>query len=653
VAVPVVTEQASLLFPEVPAAVEEVAKQPKASVSSVNPAFDGLSAGSGDQNSVPPAALGSVSIVNASSTHGRESSAVENSATDVRSVSSVNGHNQTGTEAGEASGSADEANHEGMNGASRVHAPPPVESTAEPDPRPMEAVETHSVEGESTGGGKGTEGLSSAWSEPQPLVDPVEVTFDHALLPDVLRDWLVDASNRRGTVIEMALPAMFLALGAVIGNFFVVLPRQYDHSFRVYMMVWGLLVAPSGSRKSAQDDMLGPIYQIQRRLNLEDAERNAENEIQRNILEKKRRGLEESLVRAAKNGLDDADTREAEKQLHQIMKKEAELSPRTRRLLVNDSTTEKLTMLASQFPRGITCYRDELHAWFENLTRKSREGDQGYYLEGWNAAKTFTQDRVGRGSIEVERHTVAVGGNIPGSMLREAIKTAGRASGLLQRFQAAVVIEDYPSHLAADREPDERALTAYEALLTGIFELTSQDEDVVERELRFSPAASKLYREWEAELQKRRNTAGSVSEDYAGHISKYTSFCAAIAGIYHVVEMVSSGATSIQVSADAAKRAIKTVAFFEEHAKRLYGIHVDPKLDLAQKLFGQLISSKGTAVPVRDLYRSIGKSVQVTEPALELLEERGWVKLYQVKPSNGGRPSTMAVPHPAWKTLKP
>jgi Protein of unknown function (DUF3987) len=87
----------------------------------------------------------------------------------------------------------------------------------------------------------------------------------------------------------------------------------------------------------------------------------------------------------------------------------SQATPVRRRLIVNDTTVEKLGELLNQNPNGVLIFRDELTGFLRTLDCESHETDRAFYLEAWNGTRRFVHDRIGRGTIDIQVHECRCG----------------------------------------------------------------------------------------------------------------------------------------------------------------------------------------------------------------------------------------------------
>jgi hypothetical protein len=143
---------------------------------------------------------------------------------------------------------------------------------------------------------------------------------------------------------------------------------------------------------------------------------------------------------------------------------EEEQPPVRKRYVVNDTTIEKLGEVLSDNPKGVLIFRDELMGFLRQMDREGHEQDRAFYLKAWNGTGSFTYDRIGRGTINIDACCVSLSGGIqPGpltSYMEATARGGGGDDGLMQRLQLLVWPDVDPEWRNVDREPDERARRA-------------------------------------------------------------------------------------------------------------------------------------------------------------------------------------------------
>ena len=298
---------------------------------------------------------------------------------------------------------------------------------------------------------------AESWPDPRPIESelvPV-IAFDaQALLPDVLREWVVDEADRMPCAQDYVAAAAMVALGSVIGARCSMQPKSKD-TWRVVPNLWGGVIGdPSEKKSPAISAGMRPLdYLILRAAEIHKHELN-KYESEKIVYDAKTEALEARLKSVAKKP-ESGDLSAIAREL-QEHKGSAPEEPKVRRFKTNDSTVEMLGELLKDNPNGILVLRDELVGLLANLDRYGHEGDRAFYLESWNGIGGFETDRIGRGSISIPNLCLSVFGGIQPDKLVSYLEQASHSlgnDGLLQRFQILV----YPNHRSwewRDRTPD-------------------------------------------------------------------------------------------------------------------------------------------------------------------------------------------------------
>ncbi len=243
---------------------------------------------------------------------------------------------------------------------------------------------------------------SDEWPEPQTIkaaLKPVPV-FDLDLLPNAFKPLVADASELMQAPADFIAVPLMVAAAAVLGNRWAIAPKAHDLSWKVTPVLWGAVIGRPGTKKSpCIDKALAPLSKIETTLAANHAVKLSQYQAAQLIYE--------AQVAAAKK---QAKTSQA---VPPLPPKPEE--PQPERLVVNDSTYQKLGDILQWSPRGVVVVMDELVGLLESLTAKGQEGARAFYLAAWNGNQTHRIDRVGRGSIVIDRLAVSVlGGMQPG-----------------------------------------------------------------------------------------------------------------------------------------------------------------------------------------------------------------------------------------------
>lgn len=518
------------------------------------------------------------------------------------------------------------------------------------DPQIREEIESLAGTAGSLAGLEGAvHGDASIFSDPIPLPSdrPPVPSFNFDLLPSALEPWIRDIALRMQCAADFLFAAAMVALAAVIGRRVAIRPKRFD-SWLVVVNLWGGVIGRPGLLKTpAVQEVLRPLNKLERDAaeKFKDAKRAFKAASYKADAHKK--ALEADLKKAVKNGGGD----DIAKQIVEIMPEE----PARTRLIVNDSTVEKLGEILSENPNGVLCYRDELLGLLKSLDKEGQEGARTFYLQAWNGDSGYTYDRIIRGTVDIESAIVSVFGSIQPGPLREYVSGAvayGKADdGLLQRFQLLV----YPNQTRAwnnvDQAPDTDARDAAYEVFVRLNAITALDvgaeiefRDTAEIPfLHFDGPAQERFDAWRAALEDRLRS-GDEEEIFESYLAKQRSLVPSLALIYHMVDV---GCGPVRV--ESLERAIRACDYLEGHARRVYAVAMNPGLAAAHALAKKLLNRKvASPFTLRDVYQhgwSQLRSASEVGKAVDVLLDYDW--LVQTKSQGAtGAPRTSYVVNP-------
>jgi hypothetical protein len=502
--------------------------------------------------------------------------------------------------------------------------------------------------------GTGGCGASEPWPDPEPLpggLPPVQ-PFDAALLPTALRPWIADIAERMQCPPDFPAVAAVVCLATVVGRQIGIRPKARD-DWTVVPNLWGCIIGRPSALKS-------PALAEPRRMldALEAAARDAHDDAMREhtaelaVFEAEQKHAADLLKKAVKAG----DSLRA----HAIARETAEPPepPRRRRYLTSDATVEKLGELLRDNPRGVLIFRDELTGFLRSLDREGREGSRAFYLEAWNGTGSYTFDRIGRGTVEIEAACVSILGGIqPGPLagyLSDMLRGGTGDDGLLQRLQLAVWPDDPGPWRNVDRWPDGDARRAARAVYDRLDAIdpsaigaTQDDGDAVPW-LRFGGAAQEAFDGWRAALEARLR-ADAMHPAMESHLAKYRSLAPSLALLFHLADAPDGG----PIARPSLLRALAWCEYLEAHARRIYAPAMTPELTAARELDRRL-PSLPDPFSARDVYRHGWTALDRdgTAAALAALEDYARIRAERTERPDGGRPTTRYRVHPSLREAR-
>lgn len=480
------------------------------------------------------------------------------------------------------------------------------------------------------------------WSEPEPIIStlfPVPDFDAELLLPDALRDWVMDEADRMPCPPDFVAAALVVFLGDVIGARCAIKPKSCD-DWQIVPNVWGGCVGlPSSKKSPAIGAAMQPLNLLITKAMKKHEEALGAYETDKLVFEARKDAIESRIKSAAKDPKK-SDINQIAQEL-QTLRQDNQEKPILRRYKSNDTTVEKLGELLKENPYGLLVLRDELVGLLSSWDKSGREGDRSFFLEAWNGNASFDTDRIGRGSVFIPNLCVSIFGGIQPDKLTRYLEQAANAlenDGMLQRFQVLV----YPDQHAwewRDRTPDKLASKRAGCVFETLAEFDPMDwgaspiDDYTKFPcFRFDEEAQSIFIEWSHELHRNR----LPFEDnplISQHLTKFDKLFPALALIFHLVDCAATGNRG-SVGVESANRAAAWCTYLEAHARRCYGLLADDGLRSAQALVTKLSKDKlrdgFTARDVRrNQWRYLTSDVAV-QAALDWLEDEKWLRSYEV-----------------------
>ena len=497
------------------------------------------------------------------------------------------------------------------------------------------------------------------WEDPVPLPEglPPVAPLESAMLPEPLRRWIVDVSERMQIPPDFAAAGAVVVAGSLIGRGVGIRPKRQD-DWLVVPNLWGAIVArPSLMKSPALAEVMKPLARLVARAYERYQQAMLDYEMDVMVAEAMKGALKDELKKAAREAGRSKDRSKLEEIARHSQDTDAPEEPVLRRYKTEDATVEKISDILLENPRGILVHRDELSGWLRNLEKQGREGDRSFYLEAWNGTGTFDVDRIGRGSLHVPALCLSILGSIqPGplsSYVYQATQGQKGDDGLLQRFQMLVWPDPPASWRNVDRWPDTEAKNrAYEVfrLLDALdpedFGASGNEEGV--SSVRFADESQEVFDQWRNQLEIKLRTT-ELPPALESHIAKYRSLMPSLALIFQLIEFVNGNAEGGTVGLRPTVQAAAWCEYLETHARRLYASSENPAMEGARALLERIRKGEvRDGDSTRSVYRKHWSKLSTPEEvnsACRVLEEFGWVRIEAVKTS--GRTTSRLRLHPS------
>jgi hypothetical protein len=435
---------------------------------------------------------------------------------------------------------------------------------------------------------------------------PVEV------LPGVLAPFVTETAAALGGDPAYVAPHVLAVLGGLLGNKYRL---RIKSSWLEPPVVWAATVGESGTVKSpAWRAAVSPMLAIEGDLRAD--------------FEQQCRQHEQALAEWGKHKDEDPPP-------------EKPLPPTQRRVVMGETTVEKVAVVLQANHGVILVARDELAGWLKGFDqyKNGRGSDVPNWLEMHGAGPVLV-DRKGGGpggtSLFIPQAAVSVCGTIQPGTFASLMSPAFRDSGLMARLLLSM--PPRKPRVWTDADVDPHTINAYADLLRQLHGLPAPSGPVA---VTMTPEAKALwvdfFNDWNKDLAATRG-------DMAAALSKLEAYAVRLALLLHVVANVNDPAPS-PVSAACMQAGITLTRWFAGEARRVYAlIGAGRRQQFDELLLHRLRETGGTATPrmVRDWNRALYPTDAAAESALMQLVQLGLARLEVTAPGpKGGRPSSV------------
>ena len=323
---------------------------------------------------------------------------------------------------------------------------------------------------------------------------------------------------------------------------------------------------------------------------------------------------------------------------------EAPKPPKEPRVLVIDSTTERVQMLLVDNPGGLILVRSELAGFLGQLEKHgSSDADRGFYLESWDGGVYYV-DRIKYedGAKIVRYNSLAIVASVQPDKLDQVF--SGPNDGLFTRFLYTFPEPVPPQPLQGDGNKDRIAsLRRVFDRLRSLAWARDYDGREVPGLLNVEDAGLQiLQRMREENFQATKKGARGILATWRG---KNPGRLLRLALVFEFLEWAYSGAGMAPtiVSADAVRRAELFLQYCELMLERVLGDLAYSEAQRDAAALAQFIhETKPARINERQIYQQRGfhhlRSADRRKAAFAELAAAGWIRKVEL-PAKGGRPT--------------
>jgi hypothetical protein len=474
--------------------------------------------------------------------------------------------------------------------------------------------------------------------------------FPYEILPDALKDWVMDNAERIGCPPDFIAINCMVVLSSLLGRKVLVKPKRHDN-WIVYPNLWGVIIGRSSTKKSPSMDAATIVinkFEMQAREAFKKilAEFEIDQKVSKLDILEAQKAASAYLSNKVKKGempLSDkqrADNRAMARNEIKCAEQGQADPPTAKRYIIKSATVEKLAVIMEVNQNGLLTIRDELIGWLMRLDQEERAEEREFYLMAFNGNQSYSYDRISRESVFIQHCICSMLGGIQPSKLLHYMRDLSKGlsdDGLFQRFQ----LMTYPDHEIkeiVDRYPNAEAKRSAYA----VFELFNELPEAIEDSpvLSLSHDAQTIFDEFQEEIQQK--AIKETNPAIESHLLKMPATVASLALSIHIAD---SGVSMAPISQRSLFKACGWAEYLEPQARRVYAIGEDP-LYSAKKLIEKLPGLPNpftTTVVILKKWSGLDTSSKINS-AIKILIEHGYLARLNV--STHGRTKTQYFINP-------
>ena len=322
-------------------------------------------------------------------------------------------------------------------------------------------------------------------------VDP----FDPRMLPRDFGAFIENTAARMDhTAPDYVAVCCMVCAAGLIGGKAAVRPKRNDTKWIEPATLWGLAIGSSSSKKSPPlKVVMSVLNAIQAKYDEEYREALPAYRAKQTIYKVAMEAHKSELTAAIKGKKGARDRAAIEMDIENLEREPVE-PLRQKKVVINDSTVERLIVFLADNPMGLLVFRDEIAGLIYRLRDERHAQENTFYLESFNGlGNAYEQARMSRDDVSIPHTILSIMGSTQPSkiipILRDRAMNRGN-DGFIERLQLMV----YPDVRAvySDIAPDEEAEKAVVQAFNYLAEIP-EDETKVHS---FDAEAQAIFDEW-------------------------------------------------------------------------------------------------------------------------------------------------------------
>ena len=472
------------------------------------------------------------------------------------------------------------------------------------------------------------------WEPPIPFTQHTLPTFPVYAFPPEIRDYVMAVAETTQTPVDMAATAALAVLALCQQGKYRI--RGKDDWIEPLNLFTVIVAEPSERKSAVISHMAGAVHRFEAAYNQQHADAVERSRVEKRMLEKQQRNLEEMVL---KGKAQIEDLQDVSMQLANFR----EVMPM--RLYVDDVTTEKLTSVLSE-NGGTAAILSAEGGIFDMLSGiYTKNVNIDVFLKG-HSGDSIRVDRIGRNSESIMNPALtvllAVQPNVLSCMMSNG---TFRGRGLTARFMYCMPQSRVGDRLYRTQPIPDEVSRCYEVTIRNLLD---EEKPQTPELIHLSPEADKLLEAFAGEVESKLKNEYSDIPDWAG---KLVGAVLRISGLLCRAANAKCAdfldlSESAMVSPEQMTGAIAIGRYFTEHARAAYSLMgADDLVKQSKYTLDAIIKNGLTEFTRRDIMRicrSFKKTEQV-QPVLNHLADLGYLALKDTEqPVGKGRPNNPA-----------
>lgn len=485
-------------------------------------------------------------------------------------------------------------------------------------------------------------------------------------LPENTRNCVEALASISAGPFTFALALLLAVLSSLIANWYVIRPNRKNKSHIISPNLSTTIVAKAGGKKSPIiTNAMDPLTQKQVK-NLRQFERNYKSDVAEHKIDEYLVDLYEakakSLLKQAIE-IQDEDPAAYEALIQEatsIQKKlcNKQLEPTPLSTIVTDSTYMGMMHVQSKQAAAIIIKQDEIAQLFERAGGKDSQTSiyRTYLLEGMDGVNdTYTAYRGDkRGKILILRNVISVIGATQPSRLKKFIDELFKGKIAHDGFYNRIGIwADMPAGFkfdskSVDFEKNQKYFNLYQKINDFCYfkKPLAPTKAPLRKPVYLNEQTEELFKDFKTEIDEVISSC--ESEFLISQLMKIEKTALSAALVIEIVENFQNlksreiNDISITITENSFLAGVYIAKYYTKSFKSIWGI-TDSKYTYANVIIDHW-NKLGTIFTARDVYQNnwsaIGRNTEKTKTALELLEQKGYIKKLNNSNPSGGRTTT-------------